>query len=145
VQTQTPALQEVYTQRTERHKTVLVVDDEEMILQLTRRMLERSGYTVMTAADGPSAVAIIERNPAIADLVMLDMTIPGMTGDQVLWELRRLGCTAPILISSGYSLGGNIQDLVGSPGGADGFLPKPYTMQELSEAVRTTLDGIQAN
>ena len=116
-----------------------------MILQLTRRMLERSGYTVMTAADGPSAVAIIQGNPAIADLVLLDMTMPGMTGDQVLWELRRLDCTAPILISSGYSVGESIQDLVGGPGGADGFLPKPYTMQELSEMVRTTLDGIQTN
>src|SRR5664280_2048745 len=145
VQTQTPALQEVYTQRTERHKTVLVVDDEEMILQLTRRTLERSGYTVITAADGPSAIAIIERNPAIADLVILDMTMPGMTGDQVLWKLRRLGCTAPILISSGYSVGGSIQDLVGGPAGADGFLPKSYTMQELSETVRTTLDSIQTN
>ena len=145
VQTQTPALQEVYTQRTERHKTVLVVDDEEMILQLTRRMLERSGYTVMTAADGPSAVTVIQENPAAVDLVLLDMTMPGMTGDHVLWELRRLGCTAPILISSGYSLGGSIQDLVGSPGGADRFLPKPYTMQELSDVVCTALDSIRTN
>jgi len=142
---QVPAFQEACTQRAEGHETVLIVDDEEMILQLTRRMLERSGYTVMTAADGPSAVAIIQGNPAIADLVLLDMTMPGMTGDQVLWELRRLDCTAPILISSGYSVGGSIQDLVGGPGGADGFLPKPYTMQELSEMVRTTLDGIQTN
>jgi nitrogen-specific signal transduction histidine kinase/ActR/RegA family two-component response regulator len=144
-QAQTPAPQEACTQRAEGHETVLIVDDEEMILQLTRRMLERSGYTVMTAADGPSAVAIIQGNPAAVDLVLLDMTMPGMTGDQVLWKLRRLGCTAPILISSGYSVGGSIQDLVGGPGGADGFLPKPYTMQELSEMVRTTLDGIQTN
>ena len=144
-QAQTPAPQEACTQRAEGHETVLIVDDEEMILQLTRRMLERSGYTVMTAADGPSAVAIIQGNPAAVDLVLLDMTMPGMTGDQVLWKLRRLGCTAPILISSGYSVGGSIQDLVGGPGGADGFLPKPYTMQELSETVRTTLDGIQTN
>ena len=142
---QVPAFQEACTQRAEGHETVLIVDDEEMILQLTRRMLERSGYTVMTAADGPSAVAIIQGNPAIADLVLLDMTMPGMTGDQVLWELRRLDCTAPILISSGYSVGESIQDLVGGPGGADGILPKPYTMQELSEMVRTTLDGIQTN
>src|SRR5664280_3474738 len=70
-----------------------------MILQLTRRMLERSGYTVMTAADGPSAVTLIQENPAAVDLVLLDMTMPGMTGDHVLWELRRLGCTAPIPVS----------------------------------------------
>jgi PAS domain S-box-containing protein len=140
-----PACQGAPTQHTEGQETVLIVDDEEMIVHVTRRMLERSGYKVMTAADGPSALAIIERNPAIADLVVLDMTMPGMTGDEVLWELRRLGCTAPILLSSGYSAGGSIQDLVGGTGGANGFLPKPYTMQELSEAVRTTLDGIQTN
>ncbi|MCX6084609.1 MAG: response regulator [Caldiserica bacterium] len=140
-----PAAQEPHTQRTQGHKTVLVVDDEEMILQLTRRMLERSGYEVVTAADGPSAVTMIQGNPAAVDLVLLDMTMPGMTGDQVLWELRRLGCTAPILISSGYSLGGSIQELAGASGGADGFLPKPYSVQELSEAVCTALDGVRAH
>jgi len=140
-----PAAQEQRTQRTQGHKTVLVVDDEEMILQLTTRMLERSGYEVVTAADGPSAVSIIQGNPATVDLILLDMTMPGMTGDQVLWELRRLGCTAPILISSGYSLGGSIQELVGGPGGADGFLPKPYSVQELSETVRATLDGVRTS
>ncbi|MFA4932279.1 MAG: histidine kinase N-terminal 7TM domain-containing protein [Caldisericia bacterium] len=140
-----PAAQEPCTQRTQGHKTVLVVDDEEMILQLTRRMLERSGYTVMTASDGPSAVAIIQGNPAAVDLILLDMTMPGMTGDQVLWELRRLGYTAPILISSGYSLGGGIQELVETLGGADGFLPKPYSVQELLEAVSAALDRIRTS
>jgi len=140
-----PAAQEPRTQPTQGHKTVLVVDDEEMILQLTRHMLERSGYEVVTAADGPSAVAIIQGNHAAVDLVLLDMTMPGMTGDQVLWKLRRLGCMAPILISSGYSLGGSIQKLVGAPGGADGFLPKPYSVQELSEAVCAALAGIRTN
>jgi len=142
---QAPAVQEAHTQGTEGHETVLVVDDEEMILQLTRRMLERSGYTVVTVADGPSAVAIIQGNPAAVDLVLLDMTMPGMTGDQVLWELRRRGCTAPILISSGYSLGGSVQELMMGSGGADGFLPKPYTIQQLSEAVRAALAGVRAS
>jgi len=75
------------TQGTQGHKTVLAVDDEEMILQLTRHMLEGSGYAMVTAADGPSSVAIIQGNPAVVDLVLLDMTMPGMTGDQVLWKL----------------------------------------------------------
>jgi hypothetical protein len=82
-----PAAKEPLTQGTQGHKTVLVVDDEEMILQLTKHMLERSGYAMVTAADGPSSVAIIQGNPAVVDLVLLDMTMPGMTGDQVLWKL----------------------------------------------------------
>ncbi|MHB8107806.1 MAG: histidine kinase N-terminal 7TM domain-containing protein [Candidatus Cryosericum sp.] len=123
------------------HETVLVVDDEDMILQLTRRMLEHGGYNVVTACDGSSAISLVGESPKSVDLVLLDMTMPGMTGDQVLWELRRLGCAAPILISSGYSLGGGIQELVGAPGGADGFLPKPYNVQQLAEAVGAALEN----
>ncbi len=127
------------------HGTILVVDDEDMILQLTRRMLERSGYNVLTASDGSSALSIISRDPRCADLVLLDMTMPGMTGDQVLWELRQLNCTAPVLISSGYSLGGSIQELVGVSGGAAGFLPKPYDMHTLVETIRTLLDNCRTS
>lgn len=140
-----PPAQKPQVSWTPAHKTILVVDDEEMILELTRRMLEHSGYEVVTVADGPSAVALVQGDPAFADLILLDMTMPGMTGDQVLWELRSLGYTAPILISSGYSLGGNIQELVGAPGGANGFLPKPYSIGQLSETIRSTLDGVHAN
>jgi two-component system cell cycle sensor histidine kinase/response regulator CckA len=122
------------------HETVLVIDDEDMILQLTRRMLERNDYRVLTASDGASALSIIGDDLKSVDLILLDMTMPGMTGDQVLWELRRLGCNVPILISSGYSLGGSIQKLVGAPGGADGFLPKPYNVHQLAETVRALLD-----
>ena len=127
------------------HETVLVVDDEDMILQLTRRMLERDGYRVLTASSGSSALSLLGETSENIDLVLLDMTMPGMTGDQVLWELRRLGCTVPVLISSGYSLGGSIQELLGAPGGADGFLPKPYSIQQLSAAVTTALEKVRTN
>lgn len=133
---------ELHPQKTRGQKTVMVVDDEDMILLLTRRMLEHAGHKVVTTPDGPSAISFFRENPAAVDLVLLDMTMPGMTGDQVLWELRRLGCTVPILISSGYSLGGGIQELVSAPGGADGFLPKPYSIQELSDAVNTALESV---
>jgi signal transduction histidine kinase/ActR/RegA family two-component response regulator len=133
---------ELHPQQTLGQKTVMVVDDEDMILLLTRRMLEHAGHKVVTTPDGPSAISFFRENPAAVDLVLLDMTMPGMTGDQVLWELRRLGCTVPILISSGYSLGGGIQELVSAPGGADGFLPKPYSIQELSDAVNTALESV---
>ncbi len=122
------------------NETVLIVDDEELILQLTRRMLEHTGYQVITASDGPSALSIIEQGQH-ADLILLDMTMPGMTGDQVLWKLRERGCTVPVLISSGYSLSGGIQGLVGAPGGADGFLPKPYNVHELTETVHALLSA----
>jgi CheY-like chemotaxis protein len=138
-------LQTVSLDRQGNHETVLVVDDEDMILQLTRRMLERSGYRVLTASSGSAALSLLGETSESIDLILLDMTMPGMTGDQVLWGLRRLGCTVPVLISSGYSLGGGIQELVGAPGGADGFLPKPYSIQQLSAAVTAALERIRTN
>ena len=121
-------------------ETILVVDDEQMILRLTKRMLEHMGYTVLTAPDGPSALAIAADNPAAIDLVILDMTMPDMTGDQVLWRLRSLNFTSPILVSSGYALAGGMQQLLETPGGANGFLPKPYDMGTLLDTVRSILD-----
>jgi signal transduction histidine kinase/CheY-like chemotaxis protein len=122
------------------NETILVIDDEDMILQLTGRMLEHVGYRVITASDGPSALAIVEQGQHV-DLILLDMTMPGMTGDQVLWKLRERGCTVPVLISSGYSLSGGIQGLVGAPGGAEGFLPKPYDIHKLTETVYALLSA----
>lgn len=121
-------------------ETVLVIDDEQMVLQLASRMLRRCGYSTLTAQDGSSAIALFQKQSTKVDLIILDMTMLDMMGDQVLWRLRQCGVTAPVIISSGYSLTGGIQELVGAPGGADGFLPKPYNLQELATMVRRTLD-----
>ena len=120
-------------------KSVMVVDDEELVRQMTRRMLERDGYTVITAADGPSALRRFEENEDAVDLVLLDMSMPGMTGDQVLSRLREMGATVPVVLSSGYSFAGSVESLVGTPGGANAVLSKPYTLQELSQTIASTL------
>jgi len=117
----------------------MVVDDEELVRQMTRRMLEREGMAVITAADGPSALRQFEENGDAVDLVLLDMSMPGMTGDQVLSRLREMDATVPVVLSSGYSFGGNVESLVGTPGGANAVLSKPYTLQELSRTIASTL------
>ncbi|HPS69877.1 MAG TPA: histidine kinase N-terminal 7TM domain-containing protein [Candidatus Cryosericum sp.] len=122
-------------------KSVMVVDDEELVRQMTRRMLERDGYAVITAADGPSALRQFEENGDTVDLVLLDMSMPGMTGDQVLSRLREMDPRVPVVISSGYSFAASVEDLVGTPGGANAFLSKPYTLQELSQTVASTLSS----
>jgi len=119
----------------------MVVDDEELVRQMTRRMLERDGYAVITAADGPSALRQFEENGDTVDLVLLDMSMPGMTGDQVLSRLREMDPRVPVVISSGYSFAASVEDLVGTPGGANAFLSKPYTLQELSQTVASTLSS----
>ena len=122
-------------------KSVMVVDDEEQVRQMTQRMLERDGYAVMTAADGPSALRQFEENGDTVDLVLLDISMPGMTGDQVLCRLREIDPGVPVVISSGYSFAASVEDLVGTPGGANAFLSKPYTLQELSQTVASTLSS----
>ena len=80
-----------------------------------------------------------EENEDAVDLVLLDMSMPGMTGDQVLSRLREMGATVPVVLSSGYSFAGSVESLVGTPGGANAVLSKPYTLQELSQTIASTL------
>lgn len=126
------------------HETVLVVDDEQMILQLAARMLRHCGYTVLTAPDGPAALALLQSRAVTVDLIILDMTMPGMSGGQVLRQLRSGGVAVPVLVSSGYAPAGDPQEPEDLPGGADGFLPKPYDLQELAITVRRSLDAVVA-
>ena len=117
--------------------TVLVVDDSPAVRRLARLALERHGYAVLVATDGTEGV---ERFRALADeidLVLLDMTMPAMPGDQVFHVIRTLREDVPVIASSGYN-----QAEAGARFGAgiDGFLQKPYRAAELAEAVYRVLE-----
>lgn len=118
-------------------ETVLVVDDEEMVRSLAQRILSRYGYRVMSAKDGRSAVEIYRREKGIG-LVLLDMTMPGLSGRETLGELKKQDPGTKVLLSSGYSLNGLGEDLLTN--GAAGFVQKPYRASELARAVRQALD-----
>jgi len=90
------------------HGQVLVVDDEETVRTLTRRMLERVGFTVLTAEDGRQAVEIFQRGSAEVDLVILDLTMPHLDGEACFRELRMIKPAVKVILSSGY----NEQDVV---------------------------------
>lgn len=120
---------------------VLVVDDEPLIRAVARLMLERAGYAVDEAADADEAVrlaAVTERPFAV---VVLDVTLPGRSGLDVLADLRACDSRACVVLTSGRGE----EDLPGH--GADGFLPKPFTRDQLVAAVRAaaaTSDGLPA-
>ncbi len=118
-------------------KTILVVDDEEPLCQLLRDVLTRRGYRVLVATDGEEAVRVYREHGARIDLVVLDMTMPGLSGTETFDALRALDPQARILLTSGYTQERAARDAVAR--GAKGFLQKPFLISELVARVREAL------
>ena len=119
-------------------QTILVVDDESTIRELTQEALEDFGYTVRCAANGEEALAIFREHVSSIDLVLLDLNMPGMGGHKCLQELLRLNPAVQVLISSGYSANGQAGESLKS--GAAGYIGKPYQLKELKTSVREALE-----
>jgi CheY-like chemotaxis protein len=115
--------------------TVLVVEDEPVVCAVAQAFLSRSGYTVLTAPDGASALNILQDHPAGIGLVLLDMTMPGMTTDEIVQGIRALDTTLPILLNSGYTSNDAVNHML-EEGSVQGFLGKPYELHQLVENVQ---------
>ena len=111
----------------------LIVDDEEAVRSVARHVLERSGFTVVEAATGEDALAICAAHES-PRIVLLDLTMPGMSGEATLNELQRRWPTLPVIVSSGFMPDD------GSGIAAAPFLAKPYRPSELIEIVRRLLE-----
>jgi CheY-like chemotaxis protein len=111
--------------------TILLVDDEAMIRQLARVVLEAAGYTVLEAEDGVVAVDIFRRAHDRIDLVILDLTMPRLSGRDAFRQIQEIDPGAKVLFSSGYSV-----DDLAELDGARGLLSKPYRPPDLLAAVR---------
>jgi CheY-like chemotaxis protein len=121
-------------------ETVLVVDDEEPVRALLRRILEEGGYTVLLTTDGFEAVELYTRLSTKIDLVVLDIIMPQMSGWETYERLREINPEVKVLLSSGYSENGQAQDILAA--GARGFLQKPYDLRAVLRKVREVLDSI---
>jgi PAS domain S-box-containing protein len=120
------------------HETIMLVDDEMGILEVTSEVLRSSGYQVTTARSGEEALEIFQASPETFDLVILDVGMPGMGGLRCMQELIRRRPDVAVLVASGYSS-------VAQPGelleyGAAGYIAKPYRFAELLKTMRETLD-----
>lgn len=120
---------------------VLLVDDDETILAISSRMLVRLGFEVVTAADGREAVDLLRAAPDTFVLVILDLTMPRMGGDETYREMRRIKRDVLVLLSSGYNEREVTQKFAGK--GLAGFIQKPYRANELAAKVRKALDPEQ--
>lgn len=116
--------------------TILAVDDDETVRTVTRRILERSGFTVLLAADGVEALQVYRATPGIS-LVILDMTMPHMDGEECFRELRHLDPGVRVLLTSGYNEQDATERFVGK--GLAGFIQKPYRPADLLGKVEEVL------
>jgi len=141
-----PASNEVFEEESAEEKPelpngterILFVDDEPMITGLGRRVLERRGYEVETRASGVDALEYFRRDPHRFDLVVTDMTMPGLRGDMLAKEIMSIRPEMPVILSTGYS--SQISEEKAEELGVRAFVMKPLTARELLSTVRRVLD-----
>jgi PAS domain S-box-containing protein len=133
--TQEPTVDEEIKVGTE---TILLVDDEEMVLEVGRDLLAYLGYMVICTNNGRQALKFFNKDPWSYDLVLLDMVMPEMGGPEVFKGLRKVRPDIPVLLCSGYSLSGPAAELVAH--GCNGFIQKPFDLDVLSHQLRRILD-----
>jgi PAS domain S-box-containing protein len=119
-------------------ETILLADDEEMLRRLGRQVLERYGYRVLTATDGAEAVEVYRQHQQEIDLVLLDLTMPKLSGLDALREMRALNPSVRAVIASGYFTDQAVQAV--ERDGAAGWVAKPYRPADLAREVRAVLD-----
>lgn len=120
------------------HETLLLVDDEDVIVDVGREMLTALGYEVLLARSGREAIEVYEKNKDKIALVILDMVMPDMGGGDAYDILKDMNPDIMVLLSSGYSINGRATEILER--GCDGFIQKPFSMSQLSEAIRKILD-----
>ncbi|MCD6296774.1 MAG: PAS domain S-box protein [Deltaproteobacteria bacterium] len=119
-------------------ETVLLVDDEDMIIDVGEQLLEKMGYTVLIARSGKEATEIYEEKKDQIDMVIVDMIMPDMSGGDTFDRLREINPDVKVLLSSGYSITGQATEILER--GCDGFIHKPFNMKQLSRKLRDILD-----
>jgi len=119
--------------------TVLVVDDEETVCDVARRLLELAGFTVLTAANGSEAVEVFRRHLDQVDVVLLDMTMPLMDGRETFRELRRVRPDVKVVLSSAYKEGDVVRHF--DRNDLEGFVQKPFHYRRLYAVLQRAIEG----
>jgi CheY-like chemotaxis protein len=118
-------------------ETILLVDDEKMVLEVSKELLEFLGYQVYPAGSGQEAIAVYMEKKNKIDLVVLDMIMPGISGGETFDRLRGIDPGVKVLLASGYSLNGEAKTIMDR--GCNGFIQKPFQLEKLSGKIREML------
>ncbi|MBW1744469.1 MAG: response regulator, partial [Deltaproteobacteria bacterium] len=113
--------------------SVLLVDDEELVLEVGKELLEVIGYRVLPAKGGKEAVEIYRKNENDIDIVVLDMVMPGMGGGEAYDRLKEINPNVRVLLASGFAVDGEATQILER--GCSGFIQKPFNMKDLSEKI----------
>ena len=114
--------------------TVLVVDDENLLLTMAETILSDFGYKVLTANNGQKALHVLGENTHKVDLIVTDLVMPGMGGRELIERIRQSGLNIPVMCTSGYVLPEDKQ-------ASAGYLQKPFTSSELLIKVKAALEA----
>ncbi|MDP9169072.1 MAG: response regulator, partial [Acidobacteriota bacterium] len=121
---------------------VLVIDDEQVVRQTAKSMLERYGYAVYVAENGKEGVDLYRGLGTKVDVILLDMTMPVMSGTETFRELKNMNPGLPVILSSGYNEVEAIQRFTGK--GLAGFIQKPYSAAALANKISTIIEEWRA-
>jgi len=119
-------------------ETILLVDDEQMVIDVALKMLEKLGYRVLTAKSGTEAIETYQMKNNRIDIIILDMIMPLMGGGEAYDRFKKMDPDIKVLLSSGYSIEGQAREILNR--GCNGFIPKPFDLIELSKKLREILD-----
>jgi len=117
--------------------TVLLVDDEAIILDVSEKILKTLGYQVLLAQSRAEAIEIFKKYHDPIDLVLLDIIMPNMGGGEVYDRLKEISPEVKVLLSSGYSIDGKASKIMAR--GCNGFIQKPFDLLQLSQSIRAII------
>ena len=115
----------------EKEKTILLIDDEEMVINISEMMLKRLGYRVLKAHSGYEGLQLFEENKSKIDLIISDLEMPKMNGEEVMDKIREIDPQIKVMLSSGALTDADEKNVVNK--GFNGFIKKPYNMNTLCE------------
>jgi len=117
--------------------TILLVDDQDLVIDVGRDMISMLGYTVLTAKSGEEALAVFQEHKDVIQLVVLDYMLPGMSGSEIYDRLAAIRPAVRVLVSSGYSKNGEAAALLEK--GCLSYIQKPFSLVELSRKIHDAL------
>jgi two-component system, cell cycle sensor histidine kinase and response regulator CckA len=119
-------------------ETILLVDDEDMIIEVGQALLRRLGYQVIAAKSGKEAIDIVHHSSSHIDLVILDMVMPGLDGGRTFDSIRGIRPDMPVMLCSGYAINERADKIMRK--GCNGFIQKPFNASKISRRIRRVLD-----
>jgi CheY-like chemotaxis protein len=123
-------------------RTILLVDDEDMVRDVGVHLFQSLGYSVLEAANGMEAVDIYKKNSGRINLVFLDIVMPGMSGGDTYDRIKEINPHVKVLLSSGYGIDDQAVEILAR--GADSFIQKPFSLEDLSQKIKEIMGGESA-